>query len=50
MDVALALLVGYLWHEAQLPVPATSPFLRTVQQQQGDVCWDWLAERRNWNT
>jgi hypothetical protein len=29
-------------------VPATSPFVRDAQRWQGEVCWDWLSERRGW--
>ena len=49
IDITLALLVGYFWQAAQNPVLPHSPYLRIIQQHQGDVCWDWLAERRSWN-
>jgi hypothetical protein len=31
-------------------VPPTSPFLRIHQRWQGEVCWEWLCERRGWDT
>ena len=30
------------------PVPPTSPHIRDHQRWQGEVCWDWLCERRGW--
>jgi hypothetical protein len=48
IDIVLALLVGYFLRQADEPVPPTSPHLRDHQRWQGDVCWDWLAERRGW--
>jgi aminoglycoside phosphotransferase (APT) family kinase protein len=48
VDVVLALATGYFLRMSAQPVPATSPFLREVQRWQGEVCWDWLAERRGW--
>ncbi len=32
------------------PVPPTSPFLRDHQLWQGEVCWEWLCERRGWES
>jgi len=48
LDVVLALVVGYFLKCADDPVPTTSPFLRDAQRWQGEVCWDWLCERRGW--
>ena len=48
VDVVLALAAGYFLRHAQAPVPPTSPHLREVQRWQGEVVWDWLAERRGW--
>ncbi len=48
IDVVLALVTGYFLKSANDPVPPTSPFLRDAQRWQGEVCWDWLCERRGW--
>ncbi len=48
IDINLALYVGYFLAQCELPVPPTSPHLRDHQRWQGEVCWDWLAERRGW--
>ena len=48
-DINLALYVGYFFTQCELPVPPTSPHLRDHQRWQGEVCWDWLAERRGWS-
>lgn len=48
IDAVLALLVGYFFSQCDQPVPPTSPHLRDHQRWQGEVCWDWLAERRGW--
>lgn len=48
LDAALALVTGYFLHQADQPVPPTSPHLREHQRWQGEVCWDWLCERRAW--
>ncbi|NYE37801.1 aminoglycoside phosphotransferase (APT) family kinase protein [Nocardioides cavernae] len=48
IDIAIALHVGYFLTQCELPVPPTSPHLRDHQRWQGEVCWDWLAERRGW--
>lgn len=50
VDVVLALLAGYFLAQADLPVPPTSPYLREHQRWQGEVCWQWLAQRRGWAT
>jgi hypothetical protein len=50
IDVVLALLTGYFLKSADDPVPPTSPYLRAHQQWHGDVLWDWLCERRGWET
>lgn len=48
-DIALALYVGYFLSQCEQPVPPTSPHLRDHQRWQGEVCWDWLCERRGWS-
>jgi hypothetical protein len=48
-DINLALYVGYFFTQCDLPVPPTSPHIRDHQRWQGEVCWDWLAERRGWS-
>lgn len=47
-EINLALYVGYFFLQQTQPVPPTSPHLRDHQRWQGEVCWDWLAERRGW--
>lgn len=49
IDIVLALLVGYFLSACDQPVPPTSPHLRDHQRWQGEVCWEWLAERRGWS-
>lgn len=48
VDSVLALMAGYLLHAGAQPVPPTSPHLRDHQRWQGEVAWEWLAERRGW--
>jgi hypothetical protein len=48
VDIVLALVTGYFLAAGDQPAPATSPYLRDHQRWQGEVCWDWLAERRGW--
>lgn len=48
VDTALALVTGYFLKSADDPVPPTSPYIRDAQRWQGEVCWDWLCERRGW--
>ena len=48
VDIMLALLVGYFFRQCEEPVPPTSPHLRDAQRWQGEVCWEWLRERRGW--
>lgn len=48
IDVVLALVTGYFLHSAALPSPPTSPHMRAAQLWQGEVCWEWLSERRGW--
>lgn len=48
VDVALALLAGYLLTSAEDPVPPASPWIRAHQRRDGDACWGWLGERRGW--
>jgi hypothetical protein len=50
VDVALALVTGYFLKSADDPVPPTSPWIREHQRWCGDVTWDWLCERRGWET
>jgi hypothetical protein len=48
IDIVLAVVTGYFLKSADDPVPPTSPFIRDAQRWQGEVCWDWLSERRGW--
>ena len=48
VDCAIALVTGYFLKAAADPVPPTSPYLREHQRWQGEVCWEWLCERRGW--
>jgi hypothetical protein len=48
IDIVLALVTGYFLRSADLPVPPTSPHMREAQRWQGEVCWEWLCERRGW--
>lgn len=48
VDILLALVTGYFLRSAQLPAPPTSPHMREAQRWQGEVCWEWLCERRGW--
>jgi aminoglycoside phosphotransferase (APT) family kinase protein len=48
VDIVLALVTGYFLKSSDDPVPPTSPYLRDAQRWQGEVCWDWLCERRGW--
>ncbi|HEX5087304.1 MAG TPA: phosphotransferase [Nocardioides sp.] len=48
IDIVLALITGYFLKSADDPVPPTSPFIRDAQRWQGEVCWEWLSERRGW--
>ncbi|HYF74271.1 MAG TPA: phosphotransferase [Nocardioides sp.] len=48
VDVVLALVTGYFLRSAALPSPPTSPHMRDAQRWQGEVCWEWLCERRGW--
>ena len=48
VDSAIALVTGYFLKAAADPVPPTSPYLREHQRWQGEVCWEWLCERRGW--
>ena len=48
IDIVLALVTGYFLKSADDPVPPTSPFIRDAQRWQGEVCWEWLRERRGW--
>lgn len=49
VDIVLALVTGYFLKSADDPVPPTSPHLRDHQRWQGEVCWDWLSQRRGWS-
>ncbi len=48
VDIVLALLAGYFLQHADDPVPSSSPYIRDHQLWQGEVCWEWLCERRGW--
>jgi hypothetical protein len=48
VDIVLALVTGYFFRQADQPVPHTSPHIREHQLWQGEVTWEWLAERRGW--
>ena len=50
VDIAIALVTAYFLRQAAEPVPPTSPYIRDAQRWQGEVCWDWLCERRDWGT
>lgn len=48
IDIVIALVTAYFLKQAEEPVPATSPHMREAQRWQGEVCWEWLCERRGW--
>lgn len=48
IDVVLALVTAYFLKSADAPVPPTSPLIREHQRWQGEVCWEWLCDRRGW--
>jgi len=48
VDTVIALVTAYFLKSAADPVPPTSPFIRDHQRWQGEVCWEWLCERRGW--
>ena len=49
VDVVLALLVGYFLRQRRRAGAAhLAVHLRDAQRWQGEVCWDWLCERRGW--
>jgi hypothetical protein len=48
VDIVLALVTGYFFRQADQPVPHSSPHIREHQLWQGEVTWEWLAERRGW--
>ncbi|HEU5038695.1 MAG TPA: phosphotransferase [Nocardioides sp.] len=48
VDIVIALVTGYFLYSAAQAVPPTSPHMRDAQRWQGEVCWGWLAERRDW--
>lgn len=50
VDIVLALVIGYFLKACDDPVPPTSPHIRDHQRWQADVLWDWLCERRGWET
>ncbi|CAN5475337.1 hypothetical protein BH11ACT8_BH11ACT8_06160 [soil metagenome] len=50
IDIVLALVTGYFLQHADDPVPSSSPFIRDHQLWQGEVCWEWLCERRGWES
>ena len=47
-NVLAGFALGYFFFQADQPLPPTSPHLRDHQRWQGEVCWDWLCERRGW--
>jgi len=49
IDIVLALVTGYFLRSADQPAPPTSPYIRDAQRWQGEVCWEWLCERRGWD-
>ena len=49
VDIVIALVTAYFLVSATQPVPPTSPHIRDAQRWQGEVCWDWLSERRGWD-
>lgn len=49
IDAVLALVTGYFLKSAGDPVPRNSPYVRRHQRWQGEVCWEWLCERRGWS-
>lgn len=48
IDTTLALLAGYFLAHADKPIPRAAPWVREIQRWQGEVSWQWLAERRGW--
>lgn len=48
VDSWLALACGYFLHSAAQPAPSTSPWVRVAQRWQGEVCREWVCERRGW--
>jgi len=48
VDTVIALVTAYFLKSSADPVPPTSPYLREHQRWQGEVCWEWLCERRGW--
>ncbi|MCM0621871.1 phosphotransferase family protein [Nocardioides bruguierae] len=48
VDALLAGTAGYLLTTAERKPPATSPFLRRHQRQQGEAALAWLRARRDW--
>ena len=48
VDTVIALVTAYFLKSARDPVPPTSPYVRMHQRWQGEVCWEWLCERRGW--
>jgi len=48
IEIVIALVTAYFLKQAAEPVPPTSPHIREAQRWQGEVCWEWLCERRGW--
>lgn len=48
IDRMLALLAGFFLWSGDQPRVSNSPWLREIAAWQGEVCWEWLAERRGW--
>ena len=49
IDIVLALYTGFFLERSRQPVITALPWLREVQRWQGEVCRQWLAERRGWS-
>ena len=48
IDIVLALVTGYYLKSAAESVPSSSPWIREAHWWLGEVCWQWLADRRGW--
>ena len=47
-DVGLVYAAGFFLWSGDQPRVSNSPWLREIAAWQGEVCWEWLAERRGW--
>ncbi len=50
IDAWLAGMCGFMLDACQLPVPPTSPHLRTHNRWTAEAAWSWLAQRRGWSS